>query len=350
MEVSREEFRWMIFYDYKSGRTANQCFEHLTAAFGDQMLSKTTVYGWYAEFHRGRTSLSDQPREGRPRTSVSPEFIEAVRNMIEADRHVSYNQIRACLDIGMRSVQAILQDELAMKKVCGRWISRHLTDAQKMARVEWCEKMLEKYGSYTSAAASSIIIGDRMWIYSRKPGRKRQSSVWMVDDEPDPTTDIYSRNVSKLMIACFFGPDGHVSTVTLEDRRSIDADWYTANYLPEIISALKSHNRNRRIILYLDEANCHTALQADDYLKEENIELMSYCPSSPDLSPCDFFSFPFIKIKMRVAQFSTPEEAVDAFKTHVSKISAFEWIKCFEEWFERMQECIKLGGEFIEME
>ena len=83
------------------------------------------------------------------------------------------------------------------------------------------------------------------------------------------------------MIACFFGYTGHVTTA-LEDRRTVNTDWYTTIYLPEVINELSITNRNRRIILHHDNASCHTACQTVDLLSNNNVELMTYCSYSPD--------------------------------------------------------------------
>ena len=65
--------------------------------------------------------------------------------------------------------------------------------------------------------------------------------------------------------------------------------------------------------------------QTIDYLKEENIKLMSHCPYSPDLSPNDFFLFPNVKKKMRGQLFSSPQEAVESFQNHISEVPTSEW-------------------------
>lgn len=70
IDLSRESVRALIYYDFKSGLNYHQCIERLTNAFGEQAPSKTTVYNWFQEFRRGRSSLQDEPREGRPRTAV----------------------------------------------------------------------------------------------------------------------------------------------------------------------------------------------------------------------------------------------------------------------------------------
>lgn len=54
---------------------------------------RTTVFRWYGEFHRGRSSLQDEFREGRSKSVVVLETIEAVRQLILQDRHVNYRGI-----------------------------------------------------------------------------------------------------------------------------------------------------------------------------------------------------------------------------------------------------------------
>ena len=79
------------------------------------------------------------------------------------------------------------------------------------------------------------------------------------------------------------------------------------------------------------------------------MDLTSHPPYSPDLAPNDIFLFPYIKNKIRGQRFSTPEEAVDAFRMHVSEIPQSEWQKCFDNWFKRMQKCsVDLNGEYFE--
>ncbi|CAH1962018.1 unnamed protein product [Acanthoscelides obtectus] len=104
-----------------------------------------------------------------------------------------------------------------------------------------------------------------------------------------------------------------------------------------VIIELRKINPERRIILHQDNAPAHTAQKTMQYLTEENVELLNHPPYSPDLSPNDFFTFPKIKNRLRGQRFQSPEEAVDAFEN-----------ACFENWFERMQMCINLHGEYFE--
>ncbi|CAH2012176.1 unnamed protein product [Acanthoscelides obtectus] len=231
-------------------------------------------------------------------------------NHIIDDRHVTYRAIEASLKISKTSIQEILQGELGVSKLVSRWIRHLLTEEQKAARVNY------------------IVSGDESWIYCYEPENKRQSAVWVFQGEEKPTKVIRSNE--------------------LNEQRTVTADWYTTICLPKVIPELRKINPERRIILHQDNASSHTAQKTRQYLTEENVELLDHPPYSPDLSPNDFFTFPKIKNRLPGQRFQSPEEAVDAFKNAVLDMPANEWNKCFENWFERMQICINLHGEYFE--
>ena len=61
------------------------------------------------EFKRRRSSLHDEFREGLPKSVVVPETIDAVRQLILQDSHVTYHEIETTLDISGTSIHSILQ-------------------------------------------------------------------------------------------------------------------------------------------------------------------------------------------------------------------------------------------------
>lgn len=348
MEVSRENFRAIIFYNFRRGLSQQQCLAELVSVFGDEAPHQSTISRWYCEFQRGRTSLSDDPRTGPPRTAVTQTNIDAVRQLITDDRHVTYREIESSLGISKTSIQKILHDELGVRKLVSRWIPHLLTEEQKAARVNWCRKTLSRFNKGSSTNVYSIVSGDESWIYSYEPENKRQSAVWVFQDEENPTKVIRSRSVSKKMVATFVSKSGHVATIPLQDRRTVTADWYTTVCLPQVISVLRKTNPQRRIILHHDNASSHTARKTIEFLEQQNIELLDHPPYSPDLSPNDFFTFPRIKNGLRGQRFQSPEEAVDAFKMAILTVPTEDWNNCFNNWFERMHKCITLCGGYFE--
>ena len=95
---------------------------------------------WLNEFNCGRSSLKDEVLEGCPKIAVVSENIDAVRELILQDRHVTCRQIETSLGISFTGIHSILHKHRAVKKACSRWI----TKKKKKARVDWRKEMLEK--------------------------------------------------------------------------------------------------------------------------------------------------------------------------------------------------------------
>lgn len=348
MELTRENFRAMIFYDFCQGLTGEQCVLRMKETFESDSPSKTTIYRWFQEFRLNRESLCDEKRGGRPAKTVIPANIDAVRELITSERNVTCRELSETLNIDLKQISTILHEHLKVRKVCSRWIPHLLTVLQKEVRVKWCRDMLKRYHSGNSTAVYNIVTGDETWIYSYEPETKQQSTVWVFEDESSPTKVVRSRSVSKKMIAAFFGIKGLIAIVPLEDRKTVNSDWYTSICLPIVIAEVRKNNPKRDIVLHHDNASAHTAKNTNDYLEAKNIKLMSHCPYSPDLAPNDFFLFPKIKKIMRGRRFTCPNEAVEGFKSLVLDLSPLDWKNCMKDWFARMEKCINVNGEYFE--
>ena len=57
MKLNRKHFRAIIFYNFRRGLTLQQYMDELNSIFGDEAPSRTSVYRWYVEFNRGRSSF-----------------------------------------------------------------------------------------------------------------------------------------------------------------------------------------------------------------------------------------------------------------------------------------------------
>lgn len=351
MDLRREHFRAMILYDFKCHLKPDESYDRLQMAFMDEGPSKATVYRWYNEFRRGRLTLRDEERSGRPLTAVTEENVQTVKNLIQDNRRITYQEIQQIMQIGSGSVHEILHEHLRVRRIVSRWVPHNLTETQKQARVEWCHDMIDKFDAGSSRRVYDIITGDESWIYQYDPETKRQSTVWVFQNEATPTKVKRSRSAGKILIASYFSLTGFLVSIPLRDQRSINAEWYTTKCLPEVFSVVSNKRPNtglRGLLLHHDNAPAHTALKTRDFLDSTPVKLLGHPPYSPDLAPCDFFLFPKIKNLLKGIQFSSPEDALSAFEQAVNEVSAAEWKKCFENWFRRMKLCIEAGGEYFE--
>jgi histone-lysine N-methyltransferase SETMAR len=76
------EYRAVIKFFVKEGLTPNEIHSKFIKVYGHSSLSFSTFKKWAAEFKRGRTSLEDDPREGRRKSATTPEIIEQVHDML----------------------------------------------------------------------------------------------------------------------------------------------------------------------------------------------------------------------------------------------------------------------------
>ncbi|CAH2000879.1 unnamed protein product [Acanthoscelides obtectus] len=302
MDLNREHFRAIIYYNFHRQLSQQECLAELLSVFGNEAPHQSTISRWYGEFKPGGVSLSDHSSVGAPKMAVTQENVDAVRKLIIEDRHVTYLEIEA--------------------KLVSRWMPHLLTEEQKAARVNWCQKMLDRFNSGNSKNVYSIVSDEESWIYCYEPENKRQSAVWVFQGEEKPTKVIRSRSVSKKMP--IVSKAGHIATIPLNEQRTVTADWYTTICLPKVITELRKINPERRIILHQDNASSHTAQKTRQYLTKENVEFLDRPPYSPDLCPNDFFTFPKIKNRLR-------EEAVDAFKN--ASYSIEDRIKVIQEHY-----------------
>jgi len=63
----------------------NEIHSKFIKVYGDSSPLFPTIKKWAAEFKRGRTSLEDDPREGRTNSATKPEIIEQVHDKVLDD-------------------------------------------------------------------------------------------------------------------------------------------------------------------------------------------------------------------------------------------------------------------------
>ncbi|CAF4050273.1 unnamed protein product, partial [Rotaria sp. Silwood1] len=132
-----------------------------------------TVAHWVHRFSSGRESLDDDPRNGRPLSVITQQNIEAVKDLVNDDPHISIDYIADMLDISHGNVDTILKQHLELKKVSSKWIPHKLTSAQQQRRVDICIENLQKIES-GAWKLCDIVTGDESWFYHRKIKSKQE--------------------------------------------------------------------------------------------------------------------------------------------------------------------------------
>jgi hypothetical protein len=105
---------------------------------------------------------------------------------------------------------------------------------------------------------------------------------------------------------------------------------------------------DRKLIVHSDNARPHTPKKALDFLGQNGMERAPHPPYSPDLAPCDFYLFGYVKGLLAGSEFADRtelEQAVMAILDGIEKVTLGD---VFLTWMARLRTCIETNGEYIE--
>jgi hypothetical protein len=91
--------RWLL------GLTATQIHNELTAAYGQGVVSYSTV-----AHSSGRESLEDDPRSGRPLSVITQQNIDAVQDLVNDDSNILIDYVTAILPLDIVITSLIVVD------------------------------------------------------------------------------------------------------------------------------------------------------------------------------------------------------------------------------------------------
>jgi transposase len=119
---------------FKLGKTFTEIFQILQQAYGEDCLSCAQCDEWYRRFKSGGTSIEDDPKSGRPSTSMDDNH-EKVLALNHQNHCLTVCEISKEVWTCKSSCHQILTNKLKIRRVATKFVPRLLTDAQKENRV-----------------------------------------------------------------------------------------------------------------------------------------------------------------------------------------------------------------------
>jgi len=103
-------------------------------AYGNEVLKRSKVFGWYSRFRDGRELVDDNEGGGRPKSTRTE--VAAVADLVKNDRRIASRMIE-CLNI-----LRILKEDLGKRKLCARFVPHSLAPEQREDRVTSCQDII----------------------------------------------------------------------------------------------------------------------------------------------------------------------------------------------------------------
>ena len=178
-----------------------------------------------------------------------------------------------------------------MVKLCARWIPHLLTSQQKEERVECAKNLLAKMRRWGTDGMKRLATGDETYVPYYQPGSRTERKEWVRKGDPPPTTIRPGTFQGKVLYTIFFTSEGVVAKVMSPPSATVTASSYKETVLPAVIAGLREKQPIGTIHLHHDNAPAHRSSLVQLFLQEQGVDLVAHSPYSPDLAPCDLFSF-----------------------------------------------------------
>ncbi|UYV63907.1 hypothetical protein LAZ67_2005934 [Cordylochernes scorpioides] len=298
VNVSTCELRFVIRFFTTKNETAVNIHRNLVTVYGEGCMSIQMVRRWRSWFLEGRQNLYDDERSGRPVTATDNAAVAAVRNVMEADRRVTINEIMIRLppgiEIGRSSIGTIMLDVLNFRKVCAIWFP----------------PFLEIHRRDGDQLFSPIVTGDESWVHQSTAETKRQSMVWKKPEEGVPKKAKFTISAGKVMAIAFWDCKGVFFIDYLSPNTTVNAARY-CEVLTKLRTAIKRKHPgpwSRKVLLVHDNARPHAARTTQTLLENFKWEIFTHPSYSPELAPSDFHLFPALKLHLGGNLFANDDE------------------------------------------
>lgn len=348
MEV--KDFRVLIKHSFLMGQSVAQTLHWLQDCYPGSAPSESKIRRWMNQFQRGDFSTLDGDRTGRPRESVTPEFIQKVYELVRADRRIKVSEIANILRISVGSVFTILHTHLDMKKLFARWVPRGLTLDQKAQRIEDSSRCLEIMGHDKKNFFRRYVTMDETWIHHYVPESKQQSAQWIGPGETRPKRFKTQTSAGKVLASVFWDANGILFIDYLEHGKTINSQYYIAllEKLLEEIHEKRPGMQRKKILYHQDNAPAHRSMLTMAKLNEIRFELLPHPPYSPDLAPSDYYLFSDLKQHLRGQRYHSNAEVIGATEGYFAGKDKSFFKKGIEMLEKRWTKCITLSGDYVE--
>ena len=344
-QCTREEQRAVVRFLWSEGSSGTKIHQRLLAQYGDNALSKTTVYEWIEKFKTGRTSVKHAEGAGRPSTSTSKQ------QMILANRHITIDEVAQSLQISFGSAQEIIHEILGYNKVSARWMPRQFTEEHKRRRMEICQTLLNRYNNEGEAFLSRIVTGDESWVHHYSPETKRQSLEWKHPSSPVKKKFKSQLSAGKVMLTIFWDSKGPILEDFLEKGSTINSARYCDLLANRLKPAIRTKCRgllSKKVWLQHDNARPHVAKATIETINKLGFEVLEHPAYSPNLAPSDYHLFAPLKDALRGRKFSSDESVQKAVHQWLCDQPKTFFSDGIYKLVDRWNKCIEMGGDYVE--
>lgn len=317
----------------------------------NQCPSESVIRSWVRKFEATGSTLNQKPA-GRPRSIRTEETVNEVRTSVRRDPGLSTRKRSAELAIPRTSLRRILVKDLKLHPYKIQLVQELKPNDHNLRRI-FAQTMLERFPTL-----NNILFSDEAHFHLNGHVNKQNCRYWATENPKSkhqkplhsPKVTVWAAISAQGIIGPYFFEDERGQAVT------VNSDRYTTMLRGFFFPQLHQFEPfNERTWFQQDGATCHTSNESMVVVNEMfEGKLLSrrgdipWPPRSPDLTPCDFFLWGYLKSCV----YNNRPHSLDQLKENIrEKMTAIPPEMCqrvFSNLRFRFEECLRRDGAHLD--
>jgi hypothetical protein len=221
-----------------------------------------------------------------------------------------------------------------------RWIPHRLSEEQEVGRVTFAQDMLQVIQDLGPKQRKYRITSDESWIF----WDNHNHGMWAEDQEEVPPNVKGMICSKRTMLSAYFSRTGFVSIEFLPQRQNYNSHFFTEIILPSIVENLPvAHPKLKPTAAHLqiDNTKPQNSRLSVQKIEEYGFIRVPQLPDLPDLAPCDFFLFGYLKSQLESKRFFDENSLKTDVERILREIPITLLCSIVEDWAHRSNQCIE---------
>lgn len=309
-------------------------------SFATQPPSDPTIRNIVSKFEK-TGNVNEKERPGRPRSAVTPEKVEKVKNLLEKNPQTSLSVGAVKLGMAKTSYHRAVKESGFLSFHPSKVVE--LSDDDFDRREEFCSIFLAKLKQEPSLL-DKIIWSDESKFMLNGVVNRHNCCYWATSNQQQTMTVPDTRE--GLMVWCGITSDGLIGPYFFDGNVTAES------YLEMLTNFLWPQVMRRRMLFQQDGAPSHYALVVRNWLDEKFPDRwigrrgpIEWPARSPDLSPPDFFLWGYLKDIVYTERPTTIEQLRRRIRTVCAKVPVEMCKRACQSVGERFKACRDSGGK-----
>ena len=308
---------------------------------GNNTVHISTVKRWCRKFKNGDFSCLDEERTGRPPSDL----IHPISKILRKQPFISARLIAKQLSVTPNTVLKVLSEDMGLRRFTRKWVPHDLTEEQKLKRVDMSKSILKILEKAEKKNFINIMTGDESWFYFNY----QSSHMYAASRDEVPTSTQKKIDSEKIMLTMFFNGNSLLCIDFLPKGKKYNQRYFIDNIIEEII---KNTNEDEdqldldQMMIHMDNCKVHKGNLVQQKLNNLKLKSIPHPPYSPDISPCDFWLFGYLKKYLEDKEIKSEHQLKTQILTAWEHVTFEELHSVFLEWIKRLKWIIENNGEY----